>query len=30
LCRTGLTAWKPKSRDIVLFRLEKAEAIGLT
>jgi hypothetical protein len=23
-------AWKPKSRDIALFRLEKAEAIGLT
>jgi hypothetical protein len=24
------TAWKPKSRDIALFRLEKAERVGLT
>jgi hypothetical protein len=23
-------AWKPKSRDMALFRLEKAEALGLT
>ncbi|PSJ52689.1 hypothetical protein [Kumtagia ephedrae] len=23
-------AWKPKSRDIALFRLAKAEALGLT
>lgn len=23
-------AWKPKSRDIALFRLEKAEAVDLT
>jgi hypothetical protein len=23
-------AWKPASRDIALFRLEKAEALGLT
>lgn len=23
-------AWKPKSRDIALFRLAKAEAVGLT
>lgn len=23
-------AWKPKSREIALFRLEKAEAVGLT
>lgn len=23
-------AWKPKSRDIALFRLSKAEAVGLT
>lgn len=23
-------AWKPKSRDIALFRLEKAEGLGLT
>ena len=23
-------AWKPKSRDIALFRLEKAEKLGLT
>jgi hypothetical protein len=23
-------AWKPASRDVALFRLEKAEALGLT
>lgn len=23
-------AWRPRSRDIALFRLEKAEAVGLT
>lgn len=23
-------AWKPKSRDVALFRLEKAERLGLT
>lgn len=23
-------AWKPKSREIALFRLEKAEAVGLS
>jgi hypothetical protein len=23
-------AWKPKSRDVALFRLGKAEAVGLT
>ncbi len=23
-------AWKPKSRDVALFRLAKAEAVGLT
>jgi hypothetical protein len=23
-------AWKPKSRDVALFRLSKAEAVGLT
>ena len=28
--RAHAAAWKPKSRDIALFRLEKAEAAGLT
>lgn len=28
--RAHTAAWKPKSRDIALFRLEKAEALGLT
>lgn len=28
--RAHTAAWKPKSRDIALFRLEKAEAAGLT
>jgi hypothetical protein len=28
--RAHAAAWKPKSRDIALFRLEKAEALGLT
>ena len=28
--RAHAAAWKPKSRDIALFRLAKAEAIGLT
>jgi hypothetical protein len=28
--RAHAAAWKPKSRDVALFRLEKAEAAGLT
>lgn len=28
--RAHTAAWKPKSRDIALFRLAKAEAAGLT
>jgi hypothetical protein len=28
--RAHAAAWKPKSRDIALFRLAKAEAVGLT
>nr|WP_274628397.1 hypothetical protein [Mesorhizobium shangrilense] len=28
--RAHTAAWKPKSRDIALFRLAKAEAVGLT
>ncbi len=28
--RAHRAAWRPKSRDIALFRLAKAEAIGLT
>lgn len=28
--RAHAAAWKPQSRDIALFRLAKAEAIGLT
>ena len=28
--RAHSAAWKPKSRDIALFRLAKAEALGLT
>ena len=28
--RAHRQAWKPKSRDIALFRLGKAEALGLT
>ena len=28
--RAHQAAWKPKSRDIALFRLEKAEALGLS
>ena len=28
--RAHTAAWKPKSRDIALFRLEKAEAAGMT
>lgn len=28
--RAHNAAWKPKSRDIALFRLAKAEAVGLT
>ena len=28
--RAHQAAWKPKSRDVALFRLGKAEALGLT
>jgi hypothetical protein len=28
--RAHAAAWKPKSHDIALFRLAKAEAVGLT
>lgn len=28
--RAHQAAWKPKSRDVALFRLERAEGLGLT